>query len=116
MHHEGVVDLDEGIDLVDVGREENGRLGLADRNEAIWLAAEQPGMAPKGVADLGVDVERVGVAGVLELSVAGRIRLLYPAEGVAQDPAAFQPDTLCGHGDVHAVGPHDLAMHERPVG
>ena len=117
VHEEPVERLRQRLHAVDVGHQREGRLRLADRDHlrGFEVAERRTALAYRP-CDLREDVEREGVARVLQRSVALRIdRLEALAGGLGAghvDPhrhrAAFDADDLGADPDPRVALPHDL--------
>ena len=103
VDEEAVVRLGHRVDGVDVGGEEDGRLRLAQRDDALDAKVTQSAGAP-GVldeaADLGEDVVGEGVARVVQGRIALRVLAFQRHVDAEQARAAVDPYLLCRDGDV----------------
>ena len=125
VHEEAVELLRERLHPVDVGDQCERRLRLADREHPLRLeVAESRGTAPERTGDLGVDVERVRVARVLQRAVPLGVELLEPLArslraghvDLHRDRAAFHADELRGHADPRVAPSDDLLPQRGELG
>ena len=101
------------VDLVDVRRQGDRRLRLADRP----VAARRPGRGRH--TTVPEDVEHEGVAGVVQAGVPGRVVALEPGAaqpGVDRATAALDAGVLRGDADPGVPTAKDLLLQVGPVG
>ena len=124
MDEEPVKGGQHGRDGVDVGREEEGGLGLAHGHDAFGLQRSEPSRWLAGSQrspDLAEDVEGELVTRVRERAVALGVRRHQAAAGIDSREsdarrATVDPERLRRYADVGVPVGHDLRTEERPVG
>ena len=126
VHDETVEGEGERLHAVDVGRQRERRLRLADGQDALGLEIAEGAVvvAAQRPADLGVDVVRERIAGVGERAVPRRVEGLEPLAGEVvrgaadrhEHVAALDPDALRRHAHPRVSAAEQLVGHVREVG
>ncbi len=126
VHDEAVEGEGERLHAVDVGRQRERRLRLADGQDALGLEIAEGAVvvAAQRPADLGVDVVRERVAGVGERAVALGVERLEALAGEVvggaadrhEHVAALDADALRRHAHPRVSAAEQLVGHVREVG
>lgn len=119
VDQEAVEDSRNRIDAIDIGHEEPGRLGFADRNHSYRLETPQYAIG-RGTADqfpgLRVDIKGERIAGMFERGISFGIGLSDRQNAGHREWPAVEAGVLGRYANIGIAAPNDLAMHKGPVG